>query len=153
MIQLPHDFRAFIQLLNEHEVEYLVVGGYAVATHGYVRYTGDIDFFIALNSETARKMVQVFQGFGLTVPELEEELFLEPGKIIRVGVEPMRLEVMNQIDGVDFSECYDRRVVLDIHGVSVNFIGLDHLIRNKKATQRGKDKVDAEELEKRNMRT
>ncbi len=149
MIQIPHDFFEFIQLLNEHEVDYLIVGGYAVAMHGYVRYTGDIDFFIALNPQTARGMVQVFRKFGLSVPELDENLFLTPGKIIRIGVEPMLLEVMNQIDGVNFAECYDERVVLDINGISVNFIGLQHLIRNKKATRRDKDKVDAKELERR----
>ncbi len=73
MIQIPQDFLDFIQLLNKNEVDYLIVGGYAVAIHGYVRYTGDIDFFIALNSESARRMVRVFQEFGLNAPELDEK--------------------------------------------------------------------------------
>ncbi|MBN1863471.1 MAG: nucleotidyltransferase [Victivallales bacterium] len=149
MIQIPRDFLDFIRLLNAQGAEYLIVGGYAVATYGYVRYTGDIDFFIAMNPENARKMVQVFQKFGFNTAELDENLFLEPGKIIRIGVEPMRLEVMNQIDGVGFTECFERRTVLNVNGVQINFIGLEQLICNKKATGRGKDKVDAEELEKR----
>ena len=139
-------------MLSKHKVEYLIVGGYAVATYGYVRYTGDMDFFIALNLENASRMVLVFQEFGLNTPEINETLFAEPGKIMRVGVEPMRLEVMNQIDGVTFSECYDQRVVLVVNDIPVNFISLEFLLKNKKATGRGKDKVDAEELEKRNIR-
>ena len=150
MIQIPQDFLDFIQLLNGHGVDYLIVGGYAVATHGYVRYTGDIDFFIALHPDNARKMVAVFHDFGFDRPELDEKLFLEPGKIIRIGSEPMRLEVHSQIDGVEFDECYTCRVVLSLNGVNVNFIDLEHLLKNKRATARAKDKVDADELEKRN---
>ncbi len=150
MIQIPHDFLEFIKLLNENEVEYLVVGGYAVATYGYVRYTGDIDFYVALTEDNARRLVLVFHAFGLRSPEIDRQLFMEPGKIIRVGVEPMRLEVLNQIDGVKFEECYNERVVINLNGTPVNFIDLPHLIANKLATNRAKDKVDAEELQKRN---
>lgn len=150
MIQIPRDFQEFIRLLNRHGAEYLVVGGYAVAIHGYVRNTGDIDFFIALNSSNAQKMVDVFHEFGFNMPELNKELFLAKGKIIRIGAEPMRLEVLNQIDGVEFSECYRNRKELQSDGIHINFIGLAELVKNKRATMRGKDKVDADELEMRN---
>lgn len=148
MIQIPQDFLEFIQLLNDREVEYLIVGGYAVAIHGYVRYTGDIDFFVALNVANAQKLVAVFREFGFEAPELDSNLFLDPGTIVRIGSEPMRLEVLNQIDGVDFAECYNNRQIISANGININFIGLRELIKNKKATQRSKDKVDAEELEK-----
>lgn len=151
MPQIPQDFLDFIQLLNKHNVNYLIVGGYAVATYGYVRYTGDIDFFIALNADNAIKMVNVFNDFGLDNSNLDKSLFLEPGNIIRIGSEPMRLEILNEIDGVKFSECYDHRLELDINGTTVNFIGLKELLKNKKATKRTKDKLDVEELEKRNQ--
>lgn len=150
MIQLPRDFQDFIRLLNRHGVEYLVVGGYAVAIHGYVRYTGDIDFFIALNPDNAQKMVDVFHAFGFNMRELNQALFLDKGKIIRIGTEPMRLEVLNQIDGVEFSDCYKNRKELRSGGLHINFIGLAELVKNKRATGRGKDQIDAEELEKRN---
>jgi len=92
MIHLPHDFREFIQLLNDHGVEYVIVGGYAVAIYGYVRYTGDIDCFIAISTANAERMVKVFNLFGLTQPDINTGLFMDPGKILRIGAEPMRLE-------------------------------------------------------------
>lgn len=146
MIQIPRDFLDFIHLLNKHDAAYVIVGGYAVATHGYVRYTGDIDFFIALNPENAEKLSQVFRDFGFRAEDVPPEVFLAPGKIIRIGAEPMRLEIMNRIDGVGFGECFDSRLEVCVNGENVNFIGLDCLLKNKLATGRGKDKVDADEL-------
>ncbi len=149
MIRLPNDFKEFIQFLNARAVEYVIVGGYALAIHGYVRYTGDIDFFIALNPDNAEKMVNVFRDFGLNTPELNSALFLDEGKILRVGSEPMRLEVLNKISGVDFAECYQNRQELCIDGVSVNFVGYRELVKNKRATGREKDRADVIELERR----
>lgn len=150
MIHLPQDFREFIQLLNEHSVEYVIVGGYAVAIHGYVRYTGDIDFFIAISACNADRMVKVFNRFGLNQPDINAALFMEPGKILRIGAEPMRLEVLNQISGVTFTECYENRRELLIDGITVNFVGYAELLKNKRATGRDKDLADASELQMRN---
>ena len=150
MIHLPRDFREFIQLLNEHDVAYVIVGGYALAVHGYVRYTGDIDVFVALTPDNAAKTLNVFHAFGLKTPDLNTELLLEEGNIIRVGSEPMRLEVLNKISGVDFEECYRNRQTIMIDGVAVNFVGYRELIKNKRATGRDKDRVDVAELLKRN---
>ncbi len=146
MIQIPQDFREFIQLLNNNEVEYLIIGGYAVAYYGYVRYTCDIDFFIAINKDTAKRMVSVFEQFGFKPDELTPELFLENGQVLRIGVEPMRLEVLNKISGVDFETCYKHKEVLDVDGFKLNFIGINELIKNKKSTERSKDKLDVIEL-------
>jgi predicted nucleotidyltransferase len=148
MIQIPKDFREFIQLLNDNEVEYLVIGGYAVAYYGYVRYTCDIDFFVAVEKETALKMVSVFEQFGFRPYELTPELFMETGKVLRIGVEPMRLEILNEISGVDFKTCYKNREVLDADGLKLNLIGINELIKNKESTERSKDKLDAIELRK-----
>ncbi len=148
MIQIPNDFREFIQLLNANGVKYVVVGGYAVAFYGYVRYTCDIDFFIAFDKETADGMVRVLRQFGFPPDELSPDLFLKEDQVLRMGVEPMRLEILNKIDGVDFSICYAHRQVLDVDGLEINFIGLEELIKNKKATPRAKDKLDVIELEK-----
>ncbi len=146
MIQIPQDFREFIQLLNNNEVEYLIIGGYAVAYYGYVRYTCDIDFFIAINKDTAKRMVSVFEQFGFKPDELTPELFLENGQVLRIGVEPMRLEVLNKISGVDFETCYKHKEVLDVDGFKLNIIGINELIKNKKSTERSKDKLDVIEL-------
>jgi predicted nucleotidyltransferase len=148
MIQIPQDFREFIRLLNENDVEYLVVGGYAVAFHGYVRYTCDIDFFIAVNKDTADGMVCVLKQFGFPPGEISPDLFLKKDQVLRMGVEPMRLEILNRIDGVEFDVCYEHRQVLDVDGLQINFIGLNDLIENKKATPRSKDKLDVIELER-----
>ena len=150
MIRLPPDFREFIQLCNDHGVEYVIVGGYAVAVHGYVRYTGDMDFFIALNADNAERMVEVFNRFGLTQPEINAALFMDPGKILRIGSEPMRLEVLNKISGVSFEECYRNRKTVRVDGVPVNFVGYAELLKNKRSAGREKDLADAFELQKRN---
>ncbi len=151
MIHLPQDFLEFIQLLNKHRVEYVIIGGYAVAIYGYVRYTGDIDFFIAISAENAERMVAVFNRFGLMQPDINTGLFMEPGKILRIGAEPMRLEVLNQISGVTFDACYQNRREVSIDGTTVNFVGYAELLKNKQAAGREKDLADAAELQKRNV--
>jgi hypothetical protein len=127
-------------------VEYLIIGGYAVAYYGYVRYTCNIDFFIAVSHDTAEKMVRVFNQFGFKPDELTPELFLKNGQVLRIGVEPMRLEVLNEISGVDFKTCYKNKEILNVDGLKLNFIGINELIKNKKSTERSKDKLDVIEL-------
>lgn len=145
MIPLPDDFRDFIQLLNQKRVKYLVVGGYAVAYHGFPRYTGDIDFFVELSPRNAALLIEVFRDFGFRDPP-PAALFLEPGNILRVGWQPNRLEVMNQIDGVAFAECWQTRRQARIAGLRVNFIDLAHLRQNKRASGRPKDLEDLRQL-------
>ncbi|MBI5759240.1 MAG: hypothetical protein HZA46_12045, partial [Planctomycetales bacterium] len=140
------DFLDFLRLLTVHKVRYVVVGGYAVALYGYVRYTGDIDVFVESSNANAKKLVQVFKEFGYDVPNLSEELFSTAGKLIRVGRPPNRLEVLTQISGVTFGECYRDRVVCRAEDVDVNFVSKDLLLRNKKASGRPKDLVDVEHL-------
>lgn len=146
MIQFPRDYQGFLQLLTAHDVKYVVVDGYAVIFHGYVRYTGDLDVFVALSVETAQRLTQVFREFGFTVPELAPELFLNKGRIVRAGHEPMRLEILNEIDGVTFDECYANRIEIELGGQKVNFIALPQLLQNKRASGRFKDMADVEAL-------
>lgn len=145
-MQLSSDYKEFLKLLNEHEVEYLLIGGYAVGYYGYPRYTGDMDFWIAVNPANAKRMVEVMRAFGFDSPELTPELFQNEKLILRMGVEPYRLEVMTRIDGVEFSDCYSRRVIAEIDGVKVNLISLGDLKRNKQASRRLKDLADLENL-------
>lgn len=146
MTQFPRDYQDFLQLLTAHDVKYVVVGGYAVIFHGYVRYTGDLDVFVALSVETAQRLTQVFREFGFNVPELAPELFLNKGRIVRAGHEPMRLEILNEIDGVTFDECYANRIEVELGGQKVNFIALPQLLQNKRASGRFKDMADVEAL-------
>jgi hypothetical protein len=146
MIPLPRDFQDFLKLLNAGRIKYLVIGGYAVAYYGYVRYTGDLDIFVELSGANATKLVSALREFGFDLPQLKPALFLEKGRIIRLGHEPMRLEILNEIDGVSFHECFRHRRRSRIGGLSINFIDLPQLLKNKRASGRQKDLADVEAL-------
>jgi len=146
-IHLPPDFSEFLRLLNSKQVEYLLIGGYAVAHYGYVRATADMDIWVALNPANAERAVEAIWEFGFNVAELTPGLLLEPGKIIRMGNPPFRIEVLTTISGIAFSECYARRSVTELDGLEIPFIGLDDLKTNKRASARLKDLADIEHLE------
>jgi predicted nucleotidyltransferase len=146
VVNLPPDFREFLRLLNEHHVEYLLIGGYAVAYHGYPRATADIDIWIARTPQNAERVVATLQAFGFALPELTADLFLAQEQIIRLGVPPIRIELATGISGVRFDECYATRVVDVLDGVPVNLIDLAHLKANKQAAGRHKDLDDLENL-------
>lgn len=145
-VNLPPDFKEFLKLLKEHQVEYLLVDGYAVAYHGYPRATADMDVWIAIHPRNAQRLVTALKTFGFNIAELSSELFLKEGQIIRMGVPPVRIEIMTSASGVHFKECYAARVVDEFDGVEVDLIDLDHLKRNKRAAGRHKDLDDLENL-------
>ncbi|MBI3151710.1 MAG: hypothetical protein HYZ21_06230 [Chloroflexi bacterium] len=146
MILLP-DFKEFLKLLKEHDVRYLLIGGYAVGYHGYPRATEDMDIWVAVDPENADKIVSALKGFGFDDPELKPELFLQKPKIIRMGFPPLRLEISTSISGVEFDECYQARIVDELDGIEVNLIDLENLKKNKKASGRPKDIADLKKLE------
>ena len=148
---LPKDFRDFLSLLAKHNVRHLVVGGYAVAVHGYPRYTGGLDVFIALDPQTADAVAAAFHEFGFSSADIDSRTFLTPKSIVEVGSEPLKLQVMNAISGVAFAEAYQRRQIVRMDDLDVPFIGYEDLLRNKSATGRSKDQVDVEELERRHQ--
>jgi hypothetical protein len=145
-IELPADFKEFLRLLNEHHVEYLVIGGYAVAYHGYPRATGAIDVWVAVHPRNAERIVAALKQFGFDLPALSPDLFLKENQIIRMGVPPLRIEIATTISGVTFDECYVSRVVDVVDEVEINFIDLVHLKVNKQAAGRSKDLADLENL-------
>jgi predicted nucleotidyltransferase len=145
-IQLPPDFKEFLRLLNSHQVEYLLIGGYAVGYYGYPRATADMDIWIATQPENAAKVVEVLQEFGFGVEDLTPDLFLKAEQIIRMGVPPVRVELLTTISGVSFEECYAARQIDILDGVEVALISLEHLKINKKASGRYKDLNDLENL-------
>ncbi len=133
-------------MLNSKQVEYLLIGGYAVGYHGYPRPTGDLDIWIAMHPRNAEKVVAALKEFGFGVPELSVDLFLKKKKIIRMGVTPLRIEIATTISGVDFDECYAERIIDELDDIEVNLINLRHLKINKKASGRLKDLNDLENL-------
>ncbi len=145
-MQLPEDFKEFLRLLNSNEVEYLLIGGFAVGYYGYPRATNDIDVWVARTETNSRKIVSTLEEFGFGTPELKPELFLMPDRIVRMGVPPMRVEVLTSISGVEFEPCYQARVQGELDGVPVDLIGLDDLKTNKRASGRYKDLDDLEQL-------
>ena len=145
-IRLPPDFKEFLRLLNAHNVEYLLIGGYAVGYHGYPRATVDMDIWIAIHPANAEKTVAALKEFGFDPPDLSPQLFLQEWQIIRMGVPPVRIEIATTISGVDFAECYAQRVEDQLDGVEVKLISRDHLKRNKKASGRHQDLADLEHL-------
>jgi len=147
MIEFPQDFKEFLLLLNSRGIEYLVIGGYAVGYHGYPRATGDMDVWVAIHEKNAAKLVDALREFGFDLPELEKSLFLTSGKIIRMGVPPIRLEILTSIDGLEFETCYRNRIVTDIGDIKVNFISKGDLLINKRASGRFKDLDDIEKLQ------
>ncbi|HTX89787.1 MAG TPA: hypothetical protein VMC09_01105 [Anaerolineales bacterium] len=144
--RLPPDFKEFLKLLKEHKVRYLLIGGYAVGYHGYPRATADMDIWVAIQPDNAQKIVSALQEFGFDSSELSAELFLKNDQIIRMGVPPVRLEIITSISGVEFDECYKERVIDNLDGIEVNLISLKHLKVNKKASGRYKDLNDLENL-------
>lgn len=145
---LHKDFKEFIQLLEKFEVQYLIVGGYALAYHGYPRFTQDIDFWIFIQKENAIKIIQVIRAFGFASLDLNEHDFLVPENVIQLGFPPNRIDILTEIDGVSFEKAYPSRKELKLDDLSIQFIGLDELIQNKKSSGRLQDLADIEMLEK-----
>jgi len=144
--RLPTAFKEFLRLLAEHDVRYLIVGGYAVGYHGYPRATGDMDVWVDATPENAEQLVMALREFGFDVPELEPDLFLQPDRVVRMGHPPLRIELLTSVSGVDFSDCYSAREQSEIDETPVYFIGLEKLKENKRASGRHKDLDDLENL-------
>jgi Nucleotidyl transferase of unknown function (DUF2204) len=149
---LDENFKAFIELLNANDVKYLVIGGYAVAYHGYPRYTKDIDFWIWANPENAENVLKVLQKFGFGGLGLQKEDLLNVENIIQLGYEPNRIDLLMELKGLNFETCYAHCETAEFEGVPIRFLNLDDLIQNKLSTGRLKDKVDAQTLVKKSKK-
>jgi hypothetical protein len=144
---LNQDFKEFIQSLNDNQVHYLIIGGYAVAFHGHPRYTKDLDVWIKPAQDNAQKLLQALDEFGFGSLSLKEEDFMEPGQIVQLGYPPNRIDILTNPSGVDFETCFNARVTVKVDDTELNFIDLDNLKRNKKASGRFQDLADLENLE------
>ena len=146
-MKLSRDFREFVASLNAHDVRYLVVGGYAVALHGYPRFTKDLDVWLWLEAENAAKAVQALADFGFASLDLKSDDFLVPDQIIQLGYPPNRIDLITTLPGVEFVSCFDQREIVMVDDILVNFIDRESLKRNKQASGRLQDLADLENLE------
>ncbi len=147
-MELNKDFKEFIELLNEYDVHYLIIGGYAVNFHGYPRYTKDIDFWIWMRQSNITKLIKAIKDFGFGSLNLEIKDFLIPEDIVQLGYEPYRIDLLMDVEGVDFEDCYKRRTEFKLDGTDVKFLSLQDLITSKKKAGRLQDLADAEQLDK-----
>ena len=143
---LTDDFRGFLRSFNDHHVDYLLVGGYAVGLHGYPRATIDLDVWVKVEPGNAGRVVAALRAFGFDTAALDPGLFLRSESLVRFGVPPFRIEIMTDISGVQFDPCRSRAVTFEIDGILVPVIALADLKINKLAAGRHKDLNDLENL-------
>ena len=145
---VPKDLREFIESLNSHGVEYLIVGAHALAFHGFPRYTGDVDVLLRATPENAARVEQVLVAFSFASLGLSAADFLDAGRVVQLGMAPNRIDLLTSLTGVSFEDAWDRRVTGDLDGVPVAFLSRETLIKNKRATGRTQDAADVENLER-----
>ena len=145
-IQLPTEFKEFIQLLDSHGVEYLIIGGYAIGFFGYPRATGDLDVWVAIHPNNQTKLLQAIKEFGLHIKLNKNEQLLHKGEFLRIGNPPLRIELLSEISGVNFESCYKRKIISEIDGIKLHIISKEDLKKNKRAAGRHKDLNDLENL-------
>lgn len=146
---LNSDLREFLELLNTNEVEYVIVGAYAVGFYGFMRHTGDLDVWVRPARENANRVMKALSAFGFGEIGLKPEDFEKPHYTVQLGRPPFRIDLLTGITGVESDDLWGSRVEGDLEGLPVRFIGWEELLRNKESTGRSKDLIDAGELRKR----
>jgi hypothetical protein len=145
---LTQDFKEFLSLLNSEEIEYLLIGGYAVGIYGYVRGTKDMDVWIATDLVNIQRLITALTKFGFQTGSLSPEMFTGSQTVFRMGLPPSRLEILTKIAGVEFRDCYARRRVIDYEGLPVAVIAYEDLKKNKLSTGRPRDAADIDAIER-----
>jgi len=145
-MDLPNDFKELLELFNAKGVEYLVVGGYAVAFHGAPRYTGDIDLYVRPTPENARRILEALVAFGFGDVGLDARDFEVLDRVVQLGVPPVRIDLVTSIAGVSWEESWRAKVPGEYGGTRVFVIGREELLKNKRAAGRQKDLADIESL-------
>jgi hypothetical protein len=148
-IELNPDWSEFLRLLLSHHVRFVLVGGHAVAGHGEPRLTEDLDVFVEVSAENASRIRAALLEFGLGDSTPSADALLERGRIWMIGRKPRRIDMLTEIDGVTFEECWNGRTEAEFEPASIPVIGLAELIKNKRASGRAKDLGDLERLEQR----
>jgi hypothetical protein len=141
------DFRDILGLLLKHNVDFLVVGAHALAAHGLIRATGDLDIWVRRSPQNAEHVLRALAEFGAPMSDVSPEDFVSAGRVVQFGVVPHRIDLLTSIDAVEFDEAWSERVELQVENIRVPVLGRAALIRNKRATGRAKDRLDAEALD------
>src|SRR6266446_4419960 len=136
---MNRDFAEMLSALSAAGAEYLIVGAHALAAHGRPRATGDLDIWVRPTEENAHKVWAALARFGAPLSALKRVDLWTPGMVFQIGVEPVSIDILTAIDGVEFDDAWPRRLVLDIDGQTVQLLGRDDLIRNKRAAVRPQD--------------
>lgn len=145
-MELDKDFNEFVELFLEHNVRFLIVGGYALAAHGLPRATGDLDAWVWVNPQNAQNILRALNAFGFQNLSLTESDFSKEDAIVQLGYPPFRIDILTSIDGVAFDQAWEKKVVVELNGMKVPFIGREDLIANKKAAGRPQDLADVSRL-------
>ena len=145
---MNQDFVDLLRAFSDHEVEAIIVGAHALAAHGYVRATKDLDVWIRPSRENAARSYRALAAFGAPVTDLKEEDLATPGTVFQIGVAPVRIDVITDIDGVTFDEAWAQRVAASFGGVPTHVLSRSLLIQNKRASGRLQDLADIERLER-----
>jgi hypothetical protein len=146
-MEVQPDFRDLLALFNEHKVDYMIVGGYALAFHGVPRYTGDIDIFIKPTSENAKRILLALDEFGFKSVKLTIDDFMNPDTVVQLGVAPVRIDLLTSLTDLSWEEAFLGRVEGKYGDIIVHYLGRKEFIKNKRATGRKRDVADLEELE------
>ncbi len=145
---LNEDYKEMLEILLKNEVEFLVVGAYAMGLYGYPRATGDFDLWVGASFENSRKIYKSLSEFGAPLESISEKSFTEKGIIFQIGIAPRRIDILTYIDGVIFEDAYSSKELIEIDGIKIPFLSKTNLIRNKESTGREKDKLDVIYLRK-----
>lgn len=145
-MEVQPDFRDLLELFNRHQVEFMLVGGYALAFHGAPRYTGDMDVFVRVSAKNAMRIIAALNEFGFGAAGLTTEDFLKENMVVQLGVPPVRVDIVTSLTGISWEEAYSNKVQGKYGNVPVFYIGRQEFISNKKATGRHKDLADLEAL-------
>ena len=143
---LARDFKEFLKSLNSNHVEYLLIGGYAVGIYGHIRATNDLDIWVGISAANAAKIERALREFGFTAVGLTSDVFLARNNVVRMGVPPIRIEILTSVSGVEFESCYAEKEMIRIEEMAVPVISLSRLRENKAASGRAKDLADLENL-------
>jgi len=146
---LNTDYKEMLQLLLEEEVDFLIVGAYAMAAHGFPRATGDLDLWVKAEENNSRKLFRALAKFGAPLDQIKQNEFISEGIIFQIGVIPRRIDIITKIDGVEYNKANESKKNVEIEGLNLPVLSLNDLIENKLATGREKDKLDAQMLKKR----
>ena len=139
---LNEDYKEMLQILLRNEVNFLVVGAYAMAAYGYPRATGDFDIWVDTTLENSQRIYKSVSDFGAPLSGITERTFTEKGIVFQIGVAPRRIDIITHIDGVEFHNAYQDKEEVEIENMKIPFLSKSNLIKNKKSTGREKDKID-----------